>query len=62
MNKAKFVSVLDKKVISSDNECRNLEKTFYKGGLDQKTFMEEYINKRKDFHRYSILKVKVSLS
>ena len=62
MSKAKIVSVLDKKVNSTDVECKNIEKTFYKGGIDQKKFIEEYINKRKDFHKYSILKVKVNMS
>ena len=62
MSKTKIISVLDKKVNTADSECRNLEKTFFKGGVDQKKFIEEYISKRKDFHKYSILKVKVNMS
>jgi hypothetical protein len=62
MSKGKVVSVLDKKISSVDNESRALEKNLAKGGIDLKSFLDEYIDKRKNFHKYQILKVKVNQS
>jgi hypothetical protein len=62
MSKAKVLSVMDKKINSADAEGKTLEKTFYKGGLDQRSFIENFLEKRKAFHRYQILKVKVNQS
>ena len=62
MSKQTLMTVIDKKVMASDTETRNLEKQYDKGGIDTKRFIEEFMEKRKDFHKYSILKVKVSMS
>ena len=53
---------MDKKINNSDNESRNLEKTYYKGNMDTKAFIEQYMAKRREFHKYQILKVKVNQS
>ena len=52
MSKEKVVSVLDKKIMGTDNETRALEKGFFKGAMDGKHFVEEYVQKRKHFHKY----------
>jgi hypothetical protein len=62
MSKNKVLTVLDKKISNADNEGRAIEKQFYKGDMNLKNFMESFIQKRKDFHKYSIMKVKVNQS
>ena len=62
MSKQKIVSVIDKKISNADNETKQLEKAFYKGSVDQKNFIEGFLAKRKEFHKYQILKIKVNQS
>lgn len=62
MSKGKILAVLDKKVALVDQDSKQLEKTFYKEGLDQRSFVEGFLGKRVAFHRYQILKVKVNQS
>ena len=62
MSKGKIISVIDKKITSADNESRTLEKNYFKGGMDTKSFIEAFIQKRKTFHKYQIIKVKVNQS
>ena len=57
------MAVIDKKISAADQETKALEKAYYKGGDGQsacKDFMEDYIEKRKAFHKYQILKVCVN--
>jgi hypothetical protein len=56
------LSVLDKKVRIADEESRKVEKEFAKGGMDKRVFIENYLEKRKEFHKYQIIKVKVNQS
>ncbi|CDW82104.1 vacuolar protein sorting-associated protein 37a isoform x2 [Stylonychia lemnae] len=60
MSKQKVISVIDKKISNADNESKQMEKQFYKGSIDQRNFIDGFLAKRKDFHRYQILKVKVN--
>jgi hypothetical protein len=60
MSKGKIVTVIDKKIMQADNESAALGKNFAKGGKDVKSFLDEFIEKRKQFHKYQILKVKVN--
>ncbi len=60
MSKGKILSIMDKKITKADSECKAIEKAFYKGGLDKKNFIENFMQKRKDFHKYQIMKVKVN--
>jgi hypothetical protein len=62
MSKAKVISVIDKKISNADNNSRVIEKSYCKGQMDIKTFMSKYIDERKNFHKNSIMKVKVSTS
>lgn len=62
MSKPKIVTILDKKINSVDGEARALEKKFTKGEINQKSFMDEFIEKRKKFHTLQIMKVKVNQS
>jgi hypothetical protein len=52
MSKAKVQSVMDKKISMIDTESRALEKKFAKGEVNQKGFLDEYIEKRMNFHKY----------
>lgn len=60
MSKNKVLSVLDKKILASDNNSRRVEKDFIKGNIDKKNFVDKYLEDRKNFHKYQILKVKVN--
>lgn len=63
MSKAKVIGVLDQKISSNDNEGKTLEKAFYKGSGGQaamKDFLDQLLLKRKEFHKYQILKVKLN--
>ena len=63
MSKAKVVSVIDKKINTADADSKALEKNFYKGSGGQAAttdFLEAFMEKRKAFHKYQILKVKVN--
>jgi len=60
MSKAKVLSVIDKKINSVDTDSKTLEKSFFKGTTSTKDFLEEYLGKRKAFHKYQIMKVRVS--
>jgi hypothetical protein len=65
MSKAKVVQVIDQKINTSDSDAKTLEKNYCKGSGGQaacRDFLEEYVKKRKDFHKYQILKVKVNMS
>lgn len=58
------MSILDKKINQAAQEGKTLEKTYFNDGSNGqngcKDFMKEMINKRKEFHKYQILKVCVS--
>ena len=63
MSKAKVISVIDKKINLTGTEGDSLAKSFYKqsgGGVGTKQFLEQYLEKRKAFHKYQILKVCVN--
>lgn len=62
MSKAKVLGVLDKKINSADAESNKQLKDFTKSGANMKEFLNNYIQKRKEFHKYNIFKVKVSQS
>ena len=47
MSKGKVVSILDKKINSSDAEANKLLKEYTKSGTNIKEFMNQYIEKRK---------------
>jgi len=63
MSKGKVISVIDKKIQVAELEGESLAKAFYKGGSNAKNvrdFLDDYLEKRKAFHKYQILKVVVN--
>jgi hypothetical protein len=63
MSKGKVISVIDRKIHLAESEGESLAKGFYKGGSISKStrdFLDEYLEKRKAFHKYQILKVVVN--
>jgi len=66
MSKTTVIAVIDKKITTADNDSKLIEKAFYKGGAvgqaAMKDFIDQYMEKRKAFHKYQILKVKVNQS
>lgn len=61
MSKGKVISTVDKKINNADIESESLAKAFYKGtGKQTKEFLEEYLAKRRAFHKYQILKVVIN--
>ena len=63
MSKGKVISVIDKKIQVAELEGESLAKGFYKGGSNAKNvrdFLDDYLEKRKAFHKYQILKVVVN--
>ena len=62
MCKQKVVQVIDQKINSADFASESLKKAFYKGQggpSNAKDFLEELLEKRKQFHKYQIMKVKI---
>ena len=62
MSKGKVNSVLDKRINNADAEASKLLKECSKSGSNIKEFLNSYIEKRKEFHKYNIYKVKVNQS
>lgn len=63
MSKGKVISVIDKKIHLNEAESDSLSKAFCKGGSKQtKDFLDEFLEKRKNFHKYQILKVVINRS
>ena len=63
MSKGKVISVIDKKIHLVETEGDSLAKAFYKGGSNAKStrdFLDDYLEKRKAFHKYQILKVVIN--
>jgi Modifier of rudimentary (Mod(r)) protein len=61
MSKAKIVAVIDKKINLSSAESDSLAKAFCKGGSKStRDFLDEFLEKRKAFHKYQILKVVIN--
>lgn len=62
MSKSKLIGVIDKKIRDANEETRKMEKTQFKSGQgsDIKDFIHDYLNKRKEFHKYNIYNVKVN--
>ena len=54
------MGVLNQKASQSDGEARAAEKSFLKQEIDMKTFLDSYMKKRADYHKYQILKVKIN--
>ena len=49
------------KIKAQDAKCKDLEKQFYKEqSLNLKSFVNEYMKERKEYHKYQIYKAKVN--
>ena len=61
MSKGKVIAVIDKKINVASAEGDSLAKAFYKGtGKATREFLDEYLERRKAFHKYQILKVVIN--
>ena len=60
MSKDKVLSVLTQRINQADNESRKQEKDYLRNGGNLKSFLESYMKEKREFHKYNILKVKVS--
>lgn len=47
------------KTAELDKASKDSEKAFFAGGGDIKSILDGYLAQRREFHKYSILKVKV---
>ena len=58
------IQALNTKANAADQNAKTCEKTWLNGtgGGDCRAFLDEYIKHRKDYHKYSLLKVKVNQS
>ena len=61
--KGVVTQALSSKASTADFNSKTCEKTWLGGdGSDCRNFLDEYIKHRKEYHKYSMLKVKVSQS
>lgn len=56
------VGLINQKIQQIDGEARANEKDLLKENIDIKTFMKSYIEQRTNYHKYQLMKVKVSQS
>ena len=62
MTKPSVIAVLNQKASAADDSSKQIDKSFTKGQIDLKDFMNNYVDQRKEYHKYQHLKVKVSQS
>ena len=62
MNKQTVMSMLNQNANAADDSSKKIEKSLIKGEIDLKQFMNNYVDNRKVYHKYQLLKVKVSQS
>ena len=59
-SKQAITSLLSQKASASDKEARDTEKQFMRREIDMRTFLDQYIKKRGQYHKYQVLKVKIN--
>lgn len=57
-----MTAILGQKARQSEVKSTAIEKQFLKSEIDAKTFMNNFIKERSDYHKYQILKVKIAQS
>lgn len=62
MSKDKVLMTLGQRARMSEQKSTALEKQVIKHEIDIKTFMQQYVKERSDYHKYQMLKVKVAQS
>ena len=61
--KGTVIQALNMKANAADQNAKTCEKTWLNGtDGDCRSFLDEYIKHRRDYHKYSLLKVKVNSS
>jgi len=60
-SKQHIVGLLHKKANAADSEARATEKAFSRREIEMQQFLDGYIKKRQEYHKYQILKVKVNM-
>jgi len=59
MSKEKVIAAFEKKTKTIDAESETMKKQIFKSETNFGNLLTEYMKKRNDFHKYSLLKVKV---
>lgn len=59
-SKQRIMGLLSQKANAKDSEARACEKQFLRGEIDMRAFLDQYVSKRGEYHKYQILKVKVN--
>ena len=62
MSKDKVLMILGQRARMSEQKSTAIEKQVIKHEIDMKTFMQQYVKERSDYHKYQMLKVKVAQS
>lgn len=61
-SKEVVLGLINQKIQQIDGAARAQEKDLLKENIDIKTFMKTYIDQRTQYHKYQLMKVKVSQS
>ena len=59
MTKETVTGILNQKASEADSSSKQTDKAFIKGEIDLKSFMSNYVDQRKEYHKYKLLTVKV---
>lgn len=62
LGKDKVTTIIGQRARQSEMKATAIEKQFLKSEIDAKTFMNNFIKERSDYHKYQILKVKIAQS
>jgi Modifier of rudimentary (Mod(r)) protein len=62
LGKEKVTNILGQKAKQSEMKATAIEKQFLKSEIDAKSFINNFIKERSDYHKYQILKVKIAQS
>lgn len=58
--KTNVINLLNQKASKADSEATVASKSFTRGEIDLKAFLDQYIGKRAEYHKFQVLKVKVN--
>ena len=54
------MDIVGKRIKQHDHSSKDLEKSLKEGNIDLKSFVEQFMDERKAYHKFQIYKVKVS--
>lgn len=59
MSKQKVQGVLGQRANQADKDSKETAKKFTNGSMDLQDFVNDFLNQRKDYHKYQMFKIKV---